>query len=66
MITWRRKRRFETFDEFRARMIAETSAYVTECLRHPEFAVRIPVIRAGAGRFPPSLSVAFWSPVLAD
>lgn len=47
-------------------MVAETSAYLTECLQHPELVVRIPVIQAGAGRFPPSLTTAFWDRILAE
>ncbi|MEW6200192.1 MAG: hypothetical protein AB1601_16190 [Planctomycetota bacterium] len=60
------KRRFEDWDELRERLVAETSVYLTEALRHPELAVRIPMIPAGSGRFPPSLTRAFWDPVLFD
>jgi hypothetical protein len=56
----------ETLEQMRQRLIAETSAYISVCLRHPELAVRIPTIPAGRGRFPPSLSEAFWEPVLSD
>lgn len=56
----------ETLEQLRQRLIAETSAYISACLRHPELAVRIPTIPAGRGRFPPSLSAAFWEPVLSD
>ena len=56
----------ETWEELRARILAETSAYLTEGLRQPEFAVRIPTIPAGSGRFPPSLAAAFWHPVLSE
>jgi hypothetical protein len=62
----RRLWRAETVEQMRERLLAETSAYVTECLRHPELAVRIPIIRADSGRFPRSLSTAFWDPVLLD
>jgi len=54
----RQPRRPETWEELRARL--------TEALRHPEFAIRIPVIPAGQGRFPPSLARAFWEPLLTD
>lgn len=47
-------------------MIAETSDYITTCMQHPELAVKIPVIQAGTGEFPRSLSRAFWEPVLGD
>ena len=66
MISRRWQRRDETYEETRARMLVETSVYLTECLRHPEFAVRIPIIPVGRGSFPPSLTVAFWEPVLND
>jgi hypothetical protein len=60
----RKKHAIETWEETRARMIAETSSWLTEALEHPERAVRIPTIVAGSGAFPPSLSDAFWDPVL--
>lgn len=47
-------------------MVAETSAYLSEALQHPELAVRIPVVEAGKGRFPPSLARAFWEPLLVE
>ena len=61
-----RMRRAETYEEMCQRMIAETSAYLTECLRHPELAVHIPMVPAGSSRFPPSFSMSFWDPVLLD
>ena len=59
-------RKSETWEELRTRILAETSAYLTEGLRQPEFAVRIPTIPSGSGRFPPSLAAAFWQPVLFE
>jgi hypothetical protein len=61
-----RRKRDETYEELRVRMIAETSAYLTECLKHPEFAVHIPMVPADSNRFPPSFSMSFWDPVLLD
>jgi hypothetical protein len=61
-----RMRRAETLEEMRKRIVAETSAYLTECLRHPELAVHIPMVPADSGRFPPSFSMSFWDPVLLD
>ena len=66
MISLPPKHRVETYEEMRARLIAETSNYLTECLRHPELAVRIYTIQAGHGRFPPSLGVALWTRVLGE
>jgi len=59
-------RRDESFEQLRARILAETSAYLTECLRHPELAVRIPIIPAGTGRFPASLIHSFWDAILFE
>lgn len=56
----------ETYEQLRERLIAETSAYLTECLQHPEYAVRIPTIQAGKGRFPPSFAASFWDEILTD
>jgi hypothetical protein len=56
----------ETYEEMRARILAETSAYITECLRHPELAVHIPIAPASEANFPPSLSAAFWNRILND
>lgn len=64
-IRWSDKRT-ETYEELRARLVEETSAYLTECLRHPEYATRIPTIQAGSGRFPPSFAAAFWSDLLSE
>lgn len=58
--------REETWDMIRRRMLRETSQFIEDALEHPELAVRIPMIRAGSGRFPPSMSNAFWDPVLQD
>ena len=54
----------ETYEQLRARMISETSEYLTECLRRPELAPRIPMIETGTGTFPPSMAKAFWDSVL--
>lgn len=61
-----RKPHDETWEEMRARLVEETSTYLTEALRHPELAVRIPMIPADSARFPPSLTPAFWDSVLFD
>ncbi len=60
------KRRNEDWDQLRARLVAETSQYISEALKHPELGVRIPMAPAGSGRFPPSLTHAFWEPILFD
>lgn len=60
----RRKREFESWEEMQQRMIEETSAYLTECLEHPELAPRIPVVESSKARFPRSLTPAFWNRIL--
>jgi hypothetical protein len=66
MNAWRGPRRDESWEELHERMLAETAAFLTEALRRPELAVRIPMIEAGRGRFPPSLTRAFWEPLLFE
>lgn len=61
-----RRRRDDSYEQMRLRMLAETSAFLSECLRHPELAVRIPMIPADGDRFPPSFTMSFWDPVLLD
>lgn len=60
------KHRTESWEEMRVRLVAETSLFLTEALQHPELAVRIPMIPAGSGRFPPSLTRAFWEQLLFE
>ncbi len=60
------KLRRESWEETRARLIAETNAWLSEALRHPELAVRIPMVPADSARFPPSLTRAFWDPILSE
>lgn len=63
----RRKRRdSESWEQMRRRLVAETSAWLTDALEHPEHVVHIPTIPAGSGTFPPSLARAFWKPVLTS
>lgn len=59
-------RRARRLEERRAQMIAETSLWLTEALRRPELATRIPMVPAGTARFPRSLTRAFWDPLLRD
>lgn len=61
-----RRRGDETAEELRQRMLAETSAYLTECLQHPELMVHIPMIPAEKDRFPPSFSMSFWDSILLE
>lgn len=62
----RSRRGSETYEQMHARIVQETSLFLTECLRHPELTVRIPTIIAGRGRFPRSLTPAFWDALLYE
>ena len=66
MVSRSHKSHNETFEEMQTRLIAETSIFITECLRHPELVVRIPIVPAGQAEFPPSLTYAFWDPILCE
>jgi hypothetical protein len=59
-----REQKDESFEAMRRRACAETSLFIDECLKRPELAPRIPSIPAGSGRFPPSLTQAFWDLIL--
>lgn len=61
-----RWKRAESYEQMRTRLIAETSTWLTECLQHPERITRIPMIEAGRGRFPPSMTHAFWDDLLEE
>lgn len=61
-----RTRDDETAEEMRQRLIAETSAYLSECLKHPELMVHIPSVPADKERFPQSFAASFWDPILLD
>jgi len=50
----------------REQMIAQTQAFISEGLHHPEQAVVIPTIPAGSGAFPKNWSLYFWQRVLGD
>jgi hypothetical protein len=60
------RRRRETWEQTRRRLVAETSHFLTEGLDRPELAVSIPAIPAGSGKFPRSMSGAFWRRALFE
>ncbi len=62
----RRRRRRGDGRRSPERAVAEVSAFLTENLDHPERAVAIPAIPAGAGEFPKSLAAAFWRRTLFE
>lgn len=61
-----RRQRKESWEQVRRRLIAETSQFLSERLDRPELAVAIPSIPAGSGRFPRSMTGAFWLRVLFE
>ena len=56
----------ETFEQWRARMIAETNAFIEWGLQHPEQVRWIPKHPAGHGSFSEQLKTLFWNLVLRD
>ncbi len=47
------------------RAIAETEAFLSESLRHPERVRRIPTVRVGFGKFARGLAEEFWNRMLS-
>ncbi len=50
----------------RARILRETGDYISECLRHPELAVRIPAAKATEAHWTREFADAFWQHVLPE
>lgn len=55
----------ESWDEYRKRMLAETSRFIEWGLRHPELVVWIPVKPVDEGGFPRRVADWFWGAVLS-
>jgi hypothetical protein len=53
-------------DAMRHRAIAQTEAFISEALLHPELAAVIPTIPVGSGTFPKNMALYFWHRVLGD
>lgn len=58
------RRRLESLDAVRFRIIHETEAALYYGLRFPERAVRIPTVEVGHGRFDPAFAAHFWGETL--
>ena len=56
--------RDETYEQWRARMLAETGRFVEWGLAHPEQVPTIPAHPVGRGRFSERLKAIFWTTVL--
>ena len=59
-----RRKKHESYEEMRQRMIAETELALLYGLRFPERASRIPTLIAGTGSFERSVTVRFWAKAL--
>lgn len=60
------RRRDETFEQFRERMLAETSRFIEWGLQNPDKVHRIPVHRVGTGTFGERLKTLFWNVALRN
>lgn len=56
---------YESWDEHRRRMLAETSRFIEWGLRHPELVFWIPAKPVEQGGFPRAVADWFWGTVLA-
>jgi len=54
----------ETYEQWRARMLAETGRFIEWGLAHPDLVPRIPSHPVGHGRFSERLKAVFWNMVL--
>ncbi len=54
----------ETWQEYRHRLLAETSRFIEWGLRHPEQVTWIPAKPVGEGGFPQAVAEWFWGAVL--
>ena len=56
----------ESWEEYRQRMLAETSRFIEWGLRHPEQVIEIPATPAGQRQPPAEAAQWFWMTVLSD
>ena len=56
----------ETFEQWRQRMLEETSRFIEWGLRNPDKVEWIPRHRVGAGAFPERVKALFWSLVFQN
>lgn len=59
-----RRRKHESYEEMRRRLIVETEVALLYGLCFPERATRIPTLLSGTGSFQPSVTVRFWAQAL--
>lgn len=53
--------RLETYEQFRQRLLDETSAFIEWGLNNPSRVPRIPTHRVGAGEFSRRIKAFFWN-----
>jgi len=58
------RRRRESLDVVRRRIIRETEAALLYGLLSPDHAIRIPTVEVGKGRFDPAFAAHFWKQTL--
>jgi len=56
----------ESWQQFRQRMLDETSRFIEWGLAHPELVIEIPARPAGEGGFPRQVAEWFWTVVLTS
>lgn len=57
---------YETWEEYRRRMLQETARFIEYGLRHPEMVIEIPAKPANEPPFPSRVAQWFWGVVLTD
>ena len=55
----------QTWQEYRKRMLDETSRFIEWGLKHPDLVIEIPAKRVGEGGFPKGAGEWFWGVVLS-
>jgi len=56
----------ESWEQYRKRMLDETSRFIEWGLRHPDQVIEIPIKPAEDGGFPAGVGQWFWSVALCD
>lgn len=57
-------RSYTDWRKVRERILRETADYITDCLRHPDKAVHIPMMPADRANWSREYSEAFWRNIL--
>lgn len=57
---------YETWEDYRRRMLQETARFIEYGLKHPEMSIEIPSKPASQPPFPGKVGQWFWGVVLSD